>query len=478
MRTNLYKVSGLLLMVFFFVSCKKSFLEIVPKGKLVASSLKDYDLLMNNTSFYQTTDGDMTMLMGDEVAAEQSYFQNSNISSLRAFAWEDEIYNPGDVVMYVDNRLKNLYICNKIINEVNGVSDGTASQRMALQAEALATRAWINFGFVNYFGNPYKETTATSDPGFPIITEANINAKNFKRSSVKEVYESIINDLKTSIVNLPLKSAFVTRISRPAAKGLLGKVYLYMGQYQDALTQFNGAFADLGNNPSTVSLYNYNVEFAPGGDFLPFGRSGPDYPGNNYMKYKESVLLKTNSLTGINSGIVMRPETMALYTASDLRRQLYSNTHVDLTPIPGGLLRKYTQYAHLGIELPDLILMRAEAKARNQDLEGAKADLKSLRINRMSVDDAEIPASVSTQVDLLKFIIDERTREFAGEGQRWFDMRRLSIDPIFSAQHYKHYMYAADGISIAKSYDLKPVRFTLRLPQAILDANPGMSDNP
>jgi tetratricopeptide (TPR) repeat protein len=467
-----------LIVVIFLISCKKDFLDIVPKGKLVATTLKDYDLLMNNTSFYKIDAGDLTVEMGDEIAAEQNYIQNAGPYQ-NAFAWADVLYKPDEEVVYTSNQLLNLYLCNKIINEVTTISSGTAEQRAALQAEAIATRAWINFDLINHYGKPYDDATAASDPGFPIIKVADVTVTNFKRNSVKEVYTQIISDLQAAIVSLPLKGSFVTRMSRPAARALLGKVYLFMGRYQDALTQFNDAFNDLANVPSPPTLYNYNDAFATGGAFLPIGFSGPDYPGNNYSKYQESILLKTDDLAAFNYyGLVMAPETMNLYGSSDLRRNFYGTTHQDHTPIPGGLYRKYATYSHVGIELADLLLMRAEARVRTDDLTGARVDVELLRSNRMPAADAGVPAGISSKTDLLKFIIDERTREFAGEGQHWLDMRRLSVDPLFSSRTYTHKAYAADGVTVSQSYQLRPVRFTLKLPYAILQANPGMTDNP
>ncbi|HWW42936.1 RagB/SusD family nutrient uptake outer membrane protein [Pedobacter sp.] len=477
MKANIYKVSGLIMVVVFLISCKKDFLEIVPKGKLVATTLKDYDLLMNNTSFYKMDVSDVTIVMGDEIAAEQNYFKNAGTDAQRGFAWEADLYTPGQEVTYMSYQLLNLYICNKIINEVTTISDGTAQQKAALQAEAIATRAWINFDFINHYGKPYNEATAATDPGFPIIKDADVNAKNFKRNSVKEVYSQIISDLQVAIVNLPLKGSFVTRMSRPAARGLLGKVYLYMNRYQDALAQLNDAFNDLSNVASPPSLYNYNNAFAADGVFFPIGFSGPDYPGNNYSKYQESILLKTANL-GFSYGLVMTPETMNLYGTSDLRRNFYGNVHSDRTPIPGGLYRKYATYSHVGIELADLLLMHAEVRVRTGDFVGAKADVELLRKNRMPVAEAGVPASITSDTDLLKFIIDERTREFAGEGQRWLDMRRLSLDPVFSSRTYTHHTYGADGVTVTQSNQLMPLRFTLRLPPLILQTNPGMSDNP
>jgi hypothetical protein len=89
---------------------------------------------------------------------------------------------------------------------------------------------------------------------------------------------------------------------------------------------------------------------------------------------------------------------------------------------------------------------------------------------------ATIPnESAATKVALLSFIFNEREREFAAEGYRWFDMRRESVDPLFTAKSYTHTLYNDDGTET--SYTLKKDRLTMRLPYFITIANPGMPNN-
>jgi len=92
---------------------------------------------------------------------------------------------------------------------------------------------------------------------------------------------------------------------------------------------------------------------------------------------------------------------------------------------------------------------------------------------------SSVPATVSSQEQLIRFIVDERTREFAGTGHRWMDMRRLSLDPIFAADTYTHILYPATGLPAgATTFTLSTPRLTLRIPAKILAQNPGMTDNP
>jgi hypothetical protein len=96
----------------------------------------------------------------------------------------------------------------------------------------------------------------------------------------------------------------------------------------------------------------------------------------------------------------------------------------------------------------------------------------------MPAAEAPVPAaSASAKLPLLQFIMEERIREFAVQGYRWFDMRRLSVDPLFTTPSYKHRVYDAAG-EIKETFTLRPERFVLRIPPKILAENPNMQDNP
>jgi len=473
-------------------SCRKGFLDIVPKGSQVAVTTGDYDLLMNSSSFYfyQGSGGLREfVLMGDEIAAEASLFgqhgSQYGVLTPRAFQWLGPIYDaatpPQDLLIQTGY----MYTLNKIINEVMGSAEGSDAQKKSLQREAKATRAFLNFIWVNTYGKPYLASTAGSDPAFPLITEASITTKSFTRASVKEMYDAIIKDLADAIPALPLLNAAQTRMSKPAAEAILAKVYLFMGRYSDAATSIKAAFNDLAAASLPVRLYDYNVEFAPGGSFLPVSSfTGPGGPGNNYNDFTESVLAKTyqgGSYDGNafeNDGLVLTPAAAALYGSTDLRLNFYTNMEPSGIPNPGGRLRKYgLTYVKFGVELSDMYLVSAECKARTNDLSGAVSDVETLRRNRMPSADAKVPGAIAgNQAALIKFILEERIREFAFTGFRWFDMRRLSTDPLYAGAAYTHTLYDPSGNTV---YTLKqPERWVLQIPPFYINANPGMVNNP
>lgn len=469
------------------LACKKSWLEIVPMGQRVATNVKDYELMMNDPAYYMYSwSGGLQepMFMGDEIAAEGNYFLNRFASKERLFRWEDIIYPSSDEnapAITVHNT--QLYNLNKIINEVLETAGGTPQQKNAIRGEALATRAWSYFNMVNYYCKPYLAATADADPGFPIVTKADVNTVGYSRGSLQQSYDFIISDFKEAIKSLPAKPSLATHMSQPAAEGLLGKVYLFMGRPADALPYLQSALSQVAANGSPV-LINFNEALAPDGAFQPINPvTGPRSPGQDPSDIREAVVSKVWNCGPYvqygNSGLVLTPQAAALYDASDLRLQLYTNRNPDNTPNAAGRLRKYgVQYARFGLQLPELYLLSAECKARIGDLTGAVADVETLRKNRMPAVAATVPADIAaSQTALIKFIIDERIREFAIEGYRWFDMRRLSVDPLFAGASYMHTIYNANGATTEYTLSL-PNRLVLRFPRNIMDANPDMANNP
>ncbi len=490
MKKYRYYIVFVAILMIGATACKKDFLDVVPKGKQVAKVTADYDLLMNGTSLYLYSYAggwQAQALMGDDIAAEATYFNSATAISQKTFRWDDDIYLSADYAFGLRSFLENIYIFNKVINEVMTSAGGTEAQKKSILAEALASRAWVYFQLINMYGKPYLAATAATDPGFPIIKLADITQTDFKRNTVQEVYDFIISDFTAAIADLPVQNKFATRFSKPAAEGLLGKVYLFMHRNTDALAMFNTAFTHLAAQPLPSRLYNYNVEFATGGKFTPMQYNGPNNaPGLNTNDFTEDVLSRINynaEYSGNELGndfIVLSPKAQALFAPSDLRLKFYGPYFPRSVPNPSGRLSKYAlRYSRIGLQLADLYLLRAEVKARTNDLAGAKIDLETLRNKRMP--DGTVPAvTASNQMALINFILDERIREFAAEGYRWFDMRRLSVDPLFGSQTYTHILYndALPNTTNITTFTLRPERLTLRLPPSIMDVNPQLTNNP
>ena len=462
-------------------SCSKDFLEVDPVGKVIAQSVNDYNNLFYTSVLYATSFSDCQTALSDEVAAINTYLNPAVASIQRLFRWEKDIYNEDEDASEFTRLMQQVYLLNKITNEVMSATDGADSTKRSLQAEARATRAWSYFMLINYYGKPYNEATATTDPGFPIITEADAATTAFSRASVKEVYDFIVKDLTESIPFIPVNATVRTRMNKSAAMVLLGKVYVFMGKYTEALQQLNAAATNMPTN-MTVDLYDFNTTLATGGAW-GYSATVNSYTNGPAATVSNESMLARNFLSNYlptSNYLVLTKEAYELYGSNDQRKKLFTSKAYPVTAnitFPLNMVRRYGYNSgpSYGITYPEYFLLRAECKARTNDLAGAKADLETLRVKRMPAADATV--TVSTQNDMIRFVINERRREFALFGFRWFDIRRLSVDPLFASDTYKHNIYDING-NITDTYTLSPDRLTMRFPLKIMAQNPGITNNP
>ncbi len=473
----------LLLGDLFLAACKKGFLDIDPKGYRLAEKTADYDLILNDVGTLSEITSVSTVLMSDEVAASAAYFESdTRLTHQNAFKWADDIY-PADAIRTEFSMFsQQLYIYNKVINEVLGSEGDDLAQKKMLRAEALAGRAYVYWMLVNLYGKPYQPGHAAADLGVPLLKIADATQTKFTRATVQQAYDQILADLNEAMPDLPIKISSRVRMSKAAGEALLGKVYLFMGKFDKALPLLDMAVADLQNATVAVGLYDFNKELQAGGAWYPINSlTGP--PRSDAYKDQEILYLKraTNQYYYLLSALVINPQTMALFSTNDQRLKFFSPYPLATTqPYPLGMRRAYGKgYSNFGIGVADIYLLRAECRSRMGDVGTAAAELLEFRKTRMPATAAVIPASAMVnKVALTKFILEERVREFAIDGARWFDMRRLSVDPEYAATVGKSHLVYDDNGHIVATYSLKPERLTLRLPLYILTANPDMPQNP
>ena len=136
---------------------------------------------------------------------------------------------------------------------------------------------------VNGYAKHYNEATADNDPGVPLLLDADISQTNLTRASVKSVYQQILADLNEAEKALPAEiSTNAFHASKDAARGLLARTLLYMGNYADALKAANEVIA---RHDTLLNLTQYAV-VKPNG---MIGRTNvPDAdanPENIFIKY-------------------------------------------------------------------------------------------------------------------------------------------------------------------------------------------------
>ena len=181
------------------------------------------------------------------------------------------------------------------------------------------------------------------------------------------------------------------------------------------------------------------------------------------------------------------------YEEGDLRTKFYivkEGTSVYLKKIIGeNFLMKDISDVFV-LRTSEAYLNLAEAAVLSNDEALAKTTINSLIINRFESDKYDESVVNNLSIDeLVYFIRDERRRELCFEGHRWFDLRRYNVVanyPNTKVLNASYTFFEIDQMTytyipkMKKTFSLEPndKAYTLPIPQAELDYNSRMKDNP
>lgn len=470
-----------------------NFLDINPKGRDVPETMAHYNGLFNDNGLMSFTytrpysDGSTGMIattlyhiyMSDElIATEESFETAMGKMEKLAYQWAPDIFVDDAYSAEFGASFQQLYTYNLIADNVMDAADGTPEEKLRLQAEARVSRAYLYMMLSQWFAKPYNAATAATDLALPIVTEANSIATGFERATVERMWEFIITELEEACPDLPEVTKHRLRVYQPAGYMFLGRAYMLTGRFDDAVRAFSKAEAAIAKSDIAIELFDYNQMLSAWGynPEKPYAwTSGYPYnfaATNNEVVYNKQVSISFTSQWA-DPTVYLKPELYDLFQPEDHRRKLFADKNPTGT-IEYPYMRKLPARSLIneGADLADYYLMYAECLARTGNLTKARELLTTLREHRIEPAAAAIPASVSTQDDLVKFIVEERQREFMCTGHRWFDMRRLWNDPLFQEQK-AGYTHSAGG----QTFTLTEERLTLRIPPRVMDMNPNWTDN-
>lgn len=129
----------------------------------------------------------------------------------------------GKLTNFWNYHYKGISECNVAIHFAPKVNMNSA-RKLQIDAEARFIRAYYYFNLVQQYGR------------VPLILEMVEGVKtDFKRESVKKIYDAIINDLLIAYNTLPPTAVAQGRATKAAASHLLAKVYLTRGSAASAV---------------------------------------------------------------------------------------------------------------------------------------------------------------------------------------------------------------------------------------------------
>ncbi|ARS40306.1 hypothetical protein CA265_11835 [Sphingobacteriaceae bacterium GW460-11-11-14-LB5] len=444
-----------------FGSCKKYLDESPIKGKVVPKTLADYEEFLNDIILSQS--GYIyPEFMTDDMLNSSITSVNTNRMS-RSYTWQKELLLATDDDAEWNTPYNYIYICNLVLDNLQNAAQGTEETRNRLRAEALTQRAYYLFTVANLYGNDYVAATASTDLSVPIMLHGDLEAKA-TRATVQQVYDQVISDLQTaiSIADFPDVGRNYVHPGKLASMALLARVYLFKGDYANALKCANDILA------KKNTLFDWNS--------LSF--SNPAKPTastivNNPLPQSNVENLYCKLVT--NGGIFVRfMASSDLLTVLDTKDLRYVFNFTRLTSTGAASTSVNPDYLgttpNYSIGVPEIMLIKAECLARAGDKDGAVAILNTLRIKRFKPADY-VALTASSADDALAKVLTERRRELLYKGVRWFDLKRLNRDDRFKK--------TISRVIGSTTYTLEPnsPAYLLQIAPKIIDINPLIVQN-
>lgn len=425
---------------FLFTSCN-DFLDITPTGKVIAKTGEEYRALLTYEYKYFPKDRYMTTLRTDEILMDKKKSSSTDLDAyLDLWRWKDE--NPSPTTSYFSWRsyYHTIYIANYVIEHRGEISNATRDEVNQLVGESYMLRAYAHFLLVNLYAEPYTHCQPATTRGVPMQLAADVNAVPGS-SSVEAIYQQVLSDITEAekFLNVEVWNAGENyRFNKISAQAFRARTYLYMGEWQKALDAAKVVIKEHGD------LEDMNTS-----NTLP----------NSYKSIESIVALEkfsSNLFTAIN---LPDANFINLYRTGDQRRTKFYKRATSSTY---NLQKGGDDDFSCSFRSAEAYLTAAECAARLGDTADAVEFLKPLLQKRLNADALQTELDLITpmnQEDLIEEVLNERARELAFEGHRWYDLRRTTQSAL---------THTYDG----ETFTLTPEKYTMRFPTEAVEANP------
>ncbi len=461
-----------------FCSCKKV-VEIEAPPTFISSD----NVFANDATAISVVTGLYTRISSGQLLSPGSILGISLSSGLSA----DELgllggssNSNGRLVRFYTNRLQNLSTetfwetLYQYLQTVNLTLEGlsktttlTPAVKKQLEGEAKFMRAFGHFYLVNFYGD------------VPLVMTSDYRANAvLLRTPKANVYQQIISDLKEAqqlLSNSYLSNTLLGNSNeriRPtswAATALLARVYLFTGDWANAEAQASLII----NNSSLFALSTLN------GAFLKASLGNKEaiwqlQPVNSGWNTEDAVTFVLNAAPNSSKPVFLSSHLISAFEVGDNRRSswirdttfnsvAYSYPYKYKNAVSGLAVDEY----HMVFRVAEQFLIRAEARAKQNNLTGAIDDLDTIR-QRANLSLISVSNPTIGQSALLDVILHERQVELFTEwGHRWLDLKRTGkVDAVMSV------VTPQKGGTWNTNWQLYPI------PSGDIIANPGIAQNP
>lgn len=446
MKRYIYHIIGICLTLTILAGCD-DFLDIQPTGKVIPKTGREYRALLTEAYSAIPSDRGKTVFRTDELILDNQNTTTEGLNSfLNIWLWLDDESADGTSSFGWRSFYYVSYIANTIIENGETMTEATSTERSQLIGEAYMLRAYMHFVLVNLYGEPYTHCDPVTSKAIPLKLNSDVNA-TLKRNTVEDIYTSILSDINKAkeLLNVDTwDEGFTYRFNRLSIDAFLAKVYLYMGDWDNAYLY-----------ASNVITQHGDLEDLTTSSVLP-----------SHYKSVEAILSMENIMPAIyqTEGRI-NTELLNLYRSGDMRKsKYYRQVTASISTLQKGGNNEY----RCTFRSSEFYLIAAEAALELGDLDNARLHLTTLmkaRYHKNIFPKEETKVNNMNQDELRQEIQDERFRELAFEGHRWFDLRRTT-QPVLTKK-YQNSTYTLEQ---------NDSRYTLRIPSEAIEANPGLAE--
>ncbi|WP_162055182.1 RagB/SusD family nutrient uptake outer membrane protein [Pontibacter pamirensis] len=350
---------------------------------------------------------------------------------------------------------------NLVLNNIEQFSDEDAERVNRLKGQALAIRGMVHFDLLRYWGESFdRNSTALGVPYKTTVDPEEMPS----RLTVSETYDNILRDLQEAEtllenVDRDINASNRAYIDQTVTRAILARVNLYAEQYaaaeeyatlviEEIPLASRGEFADIwmdATDDEVIWAISFNA-----GEGTPSGGVFNAPSNRNRFRPSEELVEEYDMEDDIRF-----PSYFSTRTRGENERVIV-NKFVTRGTAQDNLVNWKV------FRTGEMYLIRAEARAMQDDMAGALEDLNTLRDARI---EGYVPVVLLGE-DLLNAIALERRKELFVEGHRWFDIKRTTRNLV-----------REDCPSPVTNCTLAPDarEWAWPIPQAEIDANENLS---
>lgn len=442
------------LMAMTVTSCNE-WLDVQPH-----SQIEDTELFTTESGFKEALAGVYSSMVSTSTYAKEltfgfigvlgqewDYYSSAQYEAAAAYDYEAAIPTSFINGIWTTNYNGIANVNNLLAHIDDNISLFSTDNYNVIKGEALALRAMLHFDLLRCFGVSFAVNPEM--PAIPYSTALDYHV--FPQLKVREVAEHILTDLLEAEVLLKESDPIVTgrvitelddngylinrqvHLNYYAVKGLQARVYMWCGQYAEALAAADEVISSEAFTWSTVDNLSHGYDRCLADEHL--------FALNHLTLAADIADIYFNE--GSTSSFAVNRERLLTYfdnATQDYRYTFlfktgtgttFDNRYITKYDAPASS-DSYYNYKMPLMRLPEMYLIKSEAQYRSGLTDDALATLNQLRVQR------NLPALQELPSDYNAELVAEYRREFLGEGQLFFLYKRLNhpaiaysdVDPV------------------------------------------------